>query len=59
MTPSKLDQVLNKHTLIFEEELGMLKDVKVKLLVDQKCLIKARTVPFALKERVEIELDRC
>lgn len=61
VTPSKLDQVLNKHTLIFEEGLGTLKDVKVKLLVDPSVspkFYKARTIPFALKERVETELQK-
>ena len=54
VTPSKLDQILNKHTVIFEE-------VKVKLLVDPSVtpkFYKARTIQFALKDRVETELQK-
>jgi len=35
VAPSKLDKVLNKHVLLFKEEFDMLKDVKVKLQVNQ------------------------
>ena len=61
VTPSKLDQILNKHTVIFEEGLGTLRDVKVKLLVDLSVtpkFYKARTIPFALKDRVETEIQK-
>ena len=61
VTSSKLNQILNKHTLIFEEGLGTLRDVKVKLLVDPSVtpkFYKAITIQFALKDRVETELQK-
>jgi len=60
VAPSKPDKVLNKYVLLFKEGLGMLKDVTVKLQVNQsvppKCF-KARGIPFALKGKVEAELN--
>ena len=61
MAPDKLDQVLNKHFDVFEEELGTLNNLKVKLAVDPTVTPKshkARSIPFALKEKVELELQR-
>jgi len=61
MAPSKLDEVLDRHALIFEEGLGTLRYLKVKLQVNpsvQPKFYKARPIPFALKERVEIELQK-
>ena len=57
----KLDQVLNKHSHVFEEGLGKLMNVKVKLSTDPTVtpkFHKARSLPFALKEKVEAELQR-
>ena len=34
MAPTKLDKLLDKHALLFKEELGKLTDVTVKLQVD-------------------------
>ena len=60
VAPSKLDKVLDKHALLFKDGLGMLTDVKVKLQVDQSVppkFFKARSIPFALKGKVETELE--
>ena len=61
VAPDKLDQVLSKHSQVFKDGLGKLIDVKVKLAVDPTVtpkFHKARSLPFALKEKVELELQR-
>ena len=68
VTQNKLDQVLNKHSQVFKDglgnlkdELGNLKDVKVKLANDPTVtpkFHKARSLPFASKEKVKLELKR-
>ena len=59
--PSALQSVLAKYPDVFMEGLGTLKGVKVKIYVDQGAepkYIKARSVPYALKTNVELELER-
>ena len=61
VAPDKLDQVLSKHSHVFQEGLGKLMNVKVKLSIDPTVtpkFHKARSLPFALKEKVEAELQR-
>ena len=61
MAPDKLDQVLSKHSHVFEEGLGKLMNVEVKLSIDPTVtpkFHKAGSLPFALKEKVEVELQR-
>ena len=61
MAPDKLNQVLNTHSQVFEEGLGTLNNVKVNLAVDPSVpskFHKARSILFALKEKVELELQR-
>ena len=56
-----LDEVLQKHSTVFEEKLGCLKGTEVKLNVDSNAtakFFKARSVPLALKGKVEAELDK-
>ena len=56
-----LKTVLDHHSAVFQEELGKLKDYKVKITVDPQTtprFCKARPVPHALKTKVEEELDR-
>ncbi len=58
---SKLDELLDTHKEVFQEELGLFKDVKAKLHVrpDTKLkFCKPRSVPYALREPIEKELDR-
>ena len=61
MAPDKLNQVLNTHSQVFEEGLGTLNNVKVNLAIDPSVppkFHKARSIPFPLKEKVELELQR-
>ena len=56
-----LEEVLKRHEEVFREELGTYTGDQVKILVDTKeCprYCKARTVPFALRDKVETELHR-
>ena len=56
-----LHDVLEKHSTLFEEKLGCLKGTEVKLNVDSNAtpkFFKARSVPLALKGKVEAELDK-
>ena len=53
--------VLNRHPDVFKLELGTLRGYEAKLSVDpeaQPCFHKARPVPYAMKGKVEEELDR-
>ena len=54
-----LDKLLDKHAALFQEKVGLLKDVTVKLHVcpDSK-FHKPCPVPSALREKVEKELER-
>ncbi|KAI7811353.1 hypothetical protein IRJ41_013611 [Triplophysa rosa] len=58
---TKLQEILNKYSEVFSEELGRMKDIVVKLTVKPgsrpKCL-KARPVAYAIKPKVEAELKR-
>ena len=57
--PSALQSVLAKYPDVFMEGLGTQKGVKAKIYVDQGAqpkYIKARSVPYALKTNVELEL---
>ena len=56
-----LQDILDSHAELFKDELGLVKGTKVKLFVDDSCkpaFFKARTVPYALRKKVEAELDR-
>lgn len=56
-----IDQVLQRHSKVFSEQLGCLKDFKASITVDQDAVPKfsrARTVPFSQKEGIERELER-
>ena len=59
--PVGLKRVLDKHQDLFKEELGLIKGVKAKIYINKeatpKCF-KPRQVPFALRNKVEMELDR-
>ena len=58
---SPLQEILKRHPKVFDGELGSMKDIVVKLAVKSgttpRCL-KARPVPYAIKPKVEAELDR-
>lgn len=56
-----LPLILARHAEIFTAGQGTLRGVKVKLYVDEEVqpkFCKARSVPFALRQRVEEELER-
>ncbi|KAL5500514.1 hypothetical protein EMCRGX_G012092, partial [Ephydatia muelleri] len=56
-----LDSLLKRYHEVFQSGLGTLKGVHAKLQVKPNAVpkfFKARTVPFALREAVEKELDR-
>lgn len=52
---------MKKHARVFDGDLSSMRDISVKLMVkpgsSPKCL-KARPVPYAIKPKVEAELDR-
>ena len=57
----QLQSILNEHSDVFRDELGLMQGVKVSLQVtaDAKPIYqRSRPVPFALRSRVEAELDR-
>ncbi len=59
--PQQLKAVLDKHAGVFTDGLGCLQGQQVHLYVDKKVtpkFCKPRTVPLALKGKVEAELER-
>ena len=58
---SQLQSILDAHGDVFSEGLGTLKGTTAKIYVDPEAtpkFMKARTVPYALKAKVELDLDR-
>ena len=56
-----LQSVVDRHQEVFKPELGTLKGYEAKILVDSDArprFHKARPVPYAMKGKVEEELDR-
>ena len=56
-----LQETLQRYAEVFENELGEIKAMEARIDVDpqaQPRFCKARPVPFALKHKVEAELDR-
>jgi len=59
--PTPLQEMLDRHQAVFRDELGELKGTQASIVVDssvQPRFYKPRTLPFALKAKVESELDR-
>lgn len=59
-TAMKLATVLRKHDEVFKNELGSMKDITVRLSVQPNAkpkFLKARPVPFAIRSKVDAELD--
>ena len=55
-----LQIVLDKHCSVFNDELGCMNDMKVKLLIDSTAkprFFKPHSVPFTLRDKVETELQ--
>ena len=58
---TELEDTLNKYSDVFREELGELKDTQVKIDITvpaQPRFYKHRNIAYALRERVESELER-
>ena len=56
-----LQAVLDRHQEVFQEGLGTMKGFKAKIYVDpdaRPAFYPARSVPYALREKVDMELDR-
>ncbi len=56
-----LPEVLSQHEELFKEELGELKGPPAKIYVDKEAVprfFKARPVPYAMKAKVEVEIER-
>ena len=56
-----LETVLDRHQNVFKPELGTLKGYKAQIFVDEDAqprFCKARPVPYAMKKKVEEELER-
>ena len=56
-----LSDVLERHAEVFGEDLGTLVGVEAKIVVDPQAtpvFCKARSVPYAYREKVESELER-
>ena len=57
----ELDKLLRQHSCVFEDKLGSVKDLTVKLFVKENStpkFFKARTLPLSLREKVSEELDK-
>ena len=60
-SPANLEALLTKQAEIFRDELGTIKPFKAKLRVRQDAtprFFKPPSVPFAIREAIELELDR-
>ena len=57
----ELNVILDKHPVLFAEDLGCLKGVQVKIYVDPQVppkFCRARRVPYALRDRVNEKLEQ-
>ena len=57
----QLQVILERHSEVFEGGLGTMKGFKAKIFVDPDAtprFSKARSVPYAFRDKVEAELDR-
>ena len=57
----QLQSIQNAHSNVFSVRLGTLKDTTGKIYIDPEAkpkFMKARPVPYALKAKVELELNR-
>lgn len=56
-----VQSVLDRHSIVFQEGLGTLKWFHAKIQVSPEArprFFKARVVPYAMREKVELELQR-
>ena len=55
------NNIISRYKSVFDKELGTLKNVEVSLKIKADAIPKfcrARPIPYALKDRVEKELER-
>ena len=62
LSPSSIElaAVLQRHQDVFKSELGLMKDITVKLSLKSGArpkFLKARSVPYAIRSKVDAELD--
>ena len=58
---SEVESLKSKYSEVFSDELGKLKDVKAKLILRENSapkFVKARPVPYSLKDKIDKELDK-
>ena len=58
---SASQQILDKHEVIFKDELGTVQGVTAKFYIDLDAkpkFLKAHLVPYTLQSKVEVELNR-
>jgi len=58
---SDLHEILQEYSEVFKEELGTMKGITAKIYIDQTAqpkYCKARPVPYALRPKIEEELER-
>ena len=58
---SECDKVIRSFSNVFKEELGLIRNTKATIHVDKEAqpkFFKARPLPYALKDKVEHELER-
>ncbi|KAG8174283.1 hypothetical protein JTE90_020770 [Oedothorax gibbosus] len=58
---NSIESLLNNHSDVFSSELGKFKDYQINLIVKpdvQPSFYKARTLPFAVRDKVKDELQR-
>ena len=56
-----LQRVLDSHKNVFDDELGKVKDVQARIHITPEAMpvfCRARTVPYALREKIEEEISR-
>lgn len=57
----ELNEILEAHSTVFQEGLGKVEGVQAKIYIDpseKPRFFKARPVPYALRDKIETELDR-
>ena len=60
-TSNSLTDILDRYSALFSDELGIVNGVQAKIFIDSDAtprFFRARTVPFALRGKVEEELKR-
>lgn len=61
MQISTMDKILRSHAAVFMDELGCCRDFRAHLYLKENArpvFCKARTVPFALREEVDEDIQR-